>query len=80
MQYLLSSYVWIKIISVEILAEFVHPEVSSVDSIHVYHGNDHKYKHLSKDCGSKVGACQKIYDPHQTVGSRGLPGMDSCSD
>ena len=38
--------VGISIESVEIFTENIHSKVTMVDSIHIYHGNNHKDKHL----------------------------------
>jgi hypothetical protein len=44
----------INVVSVEIVAKCVHAEVSSVNSIYVDHGHNHKYKHLSQQICSKI--------------------------
>ena len=71
----------INIVSVEVLAESVHPEVPVIDSIDVDHGHNHEDKHLFQEIAPCIfGVDQKINNPLHRIAGSSLSGMHSSSD
>lgn len=45
---------WVNVVSVKIISEDIHTEVSFEDAIHVDHRHNHEHEHLSEKVGSEV--------------------------